>query len=201
MVTKSPESTSTTRLQELAEVAPVHGVGRRRKIVIGWAGPAARRRSGPPPGRSRRRPTRRAPPRRRPPRNALLRKLRRSLSSSSSSFLRWSSKSGQFWSSPLHIGRSPLRYVRSSRNSEQPACQFRRQICVSDRRTRAFGAPKRISAFSAISANGFRPLNRSDSAKNCTGTLTISRHRTAEGNEHDADFPGRIGARGDLILT
>src|SRR4029078_6499490 len=46
-----------------------------------------------------------APP---PARNALLRKMRRSASRSSRSFCRWSSKSGQFASSPLHIVPPPF---------------------------------------------------------------------------------------------
>ena len=70
------------RLQELAEIAPMHGVGVRRQVMVGrLAGLGLRRsRRG---QRAARRPSAAAPP---PATNALLRKLRRSPSRSSSSF-------------------------------------------------------------------------------------------------------------------
>ena len=77
------------RLEQLAEIAPMHGVGGRRQVVIGRLAAAPRLRRG---GRDQRaaarRPAAAAPP---PATNALLRKLRRSASRSSSSFWRCSS--------------------------------------------------------------------------------------------------------------
>ena len=153
------------RLQELAEVTPVDGIGRRRNIVV--AGLALPRDGGLGRRRSDQATARRDERRRAAARHES------ALEEAPPFVVEFVEQllAVEFEIRTILVVASahrtiPLALRAVLAKSEQPACQFRRQICVSDRRIRAFGAPKRISAFSAISAKGFRPLD-------CTRCRTI----------------------------